>query len=453
MTLTTLANPFRPPRVSGGLPVVGHAIAFGKNPDRFIARAQAEYGNTFDVALPGGRRIFLTNPHDFPRFYAETRMTFLALATELGGRMAGYDWQNACLDDMHVMTHGIWDWLKGPPLQFTSGAMQDRFLALFRESSDESGSRNLLAWCERLLLDASSRALFGFEFPVEQMTAAYQRIDRQVPLLAAGMPAGLMPGCRAAQDQLANAVADWQPDCSPLMEFRHNYFEKRQIPRSENGYMDASLLWASLSNTTVTVFWLLWYLARDPRAIERVRAELDTVRAASRVGDPFAPEQLKQMRLLDAAVNETLRLASAPMSIRVCDEDFQLELDDGRTLDLRTGNNVCLYIRGLHLDPEIHDDPNQFRIDRFLAEAGNPRRFYKDGRRVKFALLPFGSGESKCPGRAFARNEAKVMAAHILERFDLTLDRPDHPGFDWNRVGLGVLAPSRPVNVQLEPRT
>lgn len=59
----------------------------------------------------------------------------------------------------------------------------------------------------------------------------------------------------------------------------------------------------------------------------------------------------------ESAINESLRLSSASMNIRVAQEDFSLRLDGERSVGVRKDDIVILYPQSLHMDPEIYDQP------------------------------------------------------------------------------------------------
>lgn len=72
--------------------------------------------------------------------------------------------------------------------------------------------------------------------------------------------------------------------------------------------------------------------------------------------------------------------------------------------------------------------------------------FYKNGQRLKYYLMPFGSGSSMCPGRYFAVNEIKQFLCLLLLYFDLQLeDGQTRATLDSSRAGLGVLLPATDV--------
>ena len=46
-----------------------------------------------------------------------------------------------------------------------------------------------------------------------------------------------------------------------------------------------------------------------------------------------------------------------------------------------------------HMDPDIYEEPNRFKYDRFVNEDGSEKRdFYKNGERVLQYFKPFGMG-------------------------------------------------------------
>lgn len=87
-----------------------------------------------------------------------------------------------------------------------------------------------------------------------------------------------------------------------------------------------------------------------------------------------------------------------------------------------------------------------FRFDRYVQDGHKKTDFYKDGQRLKYFLMPFGSGASKCPGRFFAINEIKQFVCLVLLYLELELhDVPGRAKPDPCRAGLGILSPSTDI--------
>ena len=130
--------------------------------------------------------------------------------------------------------------------------------------------------------------------------------------------------------------------------------------------------------------------------------------------------------------------------------DLRLTLDGGQEIALRAGDWVALPVGVLHRDPEIYDDPDRFRFDRFVSDDG-ARHFSKRGRKVPLPLLPYGGGVSMCPGRFLAHQEIKVFVTHLLKAEEIDLMEP-LPGLQLGRAGLGILPPARDPRARFRSR-
>lgn len=160
-------------------------------------------------------------------------------------------------------------------------------------------------------------------------------------------------------------------------------------------------------------------------------------------------DQLDKMPVLDSIINEAMRLSSASMNVRVAKEDFMLHLDNQEAYRIRKDDVIALYPPMLHYDPEIYEDPYEYKFDRFLDENGQEKpTFYRKGRRLRYFNMPFGSGVTKCPGRFFAVYEIKQFLSLVLSYFDMELLDPATkvPPLDQSRAGLGILQPTYDVN-------
>jgi cytochrome P450 len=131
-----------------------------------------------------------------------------------------------------------------------------------------------------------------------------------------------------------------------------------------------------------------WYLlGRNPRARERLEAELDEGK-----GD-----------YLDAVLRETLRLFPPARHIDRC------PVGNGRT-------NVVVSPLVTHHDPRLYERPSEFVPDRWLQREERPRGAY----------FPFGAGAHACIGEPLARAIMTETLSGIARRWRLHVD-PDAP--------------------------
>ncbi|HVV88232.1 MAG TPA: cytochrome P450, partial [Kofleriaceae bacterium] len=81
------------------------------------------------------------------------------------------------------------------------------------------------------------------------------------------------------------------------------------------------------------------------------------------------------------------------------------------------GHIVLVPIRAIQRRPDYWPEPEAFRPERFLGDAGALH-----GRRPGY--LPFGAGPRVCIGNHFALTEAQLILATWAQRFRFRLARP-----------------------------
>jgi cytochrome P450 len=191
-----------------------------------------------------------------------------------------------------------------------------------------------------------------------------------------------------------------------------------------------TLLMAGHETTATTLAWALWCILPRPDVVERIRAEADAAGGDAQL----TPEAAGRLEYLDAAIKETMRLY--PVATIV----------DRRLLvptriagwDLPAGTDVGAAIYLTHRHPELWPDPERFAPERFLRVRTSPHAYY-----------PFGGGEHRCLGAAFATYEMRIVLAEVLTRAELRVA----PGYRARPVLRAVtVGPSRGMPVVLERR-
>jgi cytochrome P450 len=168
-----------------------------------------------------------------------------------------------------------------------------------------------------------------------------------------------------------------------------------------------TLLFAGHDTTTSTVAFLLYELASHPEELERLQTERDSVLGTRA---PSAQELMSgALPQLDMALDETLRLyPPAWIGPRRSVSTFEFE---GVTVPAGVPVNYCSWAS--HHLPGVFADPERFRPQRFSPEA---RALLPKG-----AYVPFGGGSRTCIGMRFGQLEIRLIAAMILERFELEI--------------------------------
>lgn len=103
--------------------------------------------------------------------------------------------------------------------------------------------------------------------------------------------------------------------------------------------------------------------------------------------------------LLNSALSETLRVNFRGMNVRGVAETTSITVA-GQPVEFQKGSVVFLPMTCVHKDPAIYEQPDEYRVDRFLQMHSNPgvettkttTYFSKHGVPVRHPLLPWGGG-------------------------------------------------------------
>nr|GLL49270.1 angelicin synthase-like [Ipomoea trifida] len=162
------------------------------------------------------------------------------------------------------------------------------------------------------------------------------------------------------------------------------------------------------TDTTATmVEWVMTTLLDNPEIMKKVQKELEDIVGINNVVEEV---HLPKLSYLDAAVKETFRLYPAlPLLVPRC--PTHTTQVGGYTIP--KGTRVFLNMYAIHRDPQLWDNPLEFRPERFLNQAsgldytGNDHRF-----------LPFGSGRRICAGIPLAEKMLIYILSSLLHSFD-----------------------------------
>ena len=496
---------------------MGVAIEYGKNAYEYLSSQRKRYGDVFTLLVAGKRMTFVLDPINVPLMFKGCKqLDFAPVAHEISAPTFDHPdfFDNKHLDDaLHKLYVSK---LQGASLVTLSERMHSKVYEFLFErgyvtpksqqpASPKEGEEiwregDLYQFVSECIFSAGTQTIFGDGFCSPQQLEALKNFiafDSRFPLLVAGLPPFLLPKVGPARSFLRRLVKLRFPRESEIVECRRELFDQNGTEEALRLGLQVALLWASQGNTIPAAFWALAYIISDPAAQNAIREEYRRV-AGSALGAPASELDLldgegklrldaallRQLPVLDSAINESLRLCSSSIVIRRVMEDFTLLLasTDSRNKNasssahadeskegtatpvtlrkylLRKGDNVCLFPEIIHRDPEIYDNPNHYQFDRFVPRphhaASSTPKFFKRGHELKYPLLPFGGGVSHCPGRLFAFNEIRLLVLLVLNHLRVRLlpspaDEPGGPArmppTDPARVGLGILSPIAPL--------
>ncbi len=150
--------------------------------------------------------------------------------------------------------------------------------------------------------------------------------------------------------------------------------------------------------TTAVALQLFWYaMGQHPEHASIVLEELRGL--AGEVATSFA-----DLPYTRAMAYESMRLyPSVPVVGRTSIQD---DVVDGYHLPARSLVSVPIY--AIHRHPEIWDDPDSFRPERFLSRSDSE---------LRYSFLPFGLGPRICVGKRFSLQEMAIVISMLFQEF------------------------------------
>ncbi|WP_445175967.1 cytochrome P450 [Microcoleus sp.] len=163
-----------------------------------------------------------------------------------------------------------------------------------------------------------------------------------------------------------------------------------------------TILFGGHETTATALAWALYWIHYIPEVREKLLQELNSIDVEN-----CDPAEITKLPYLNAVCCETLRiypvlfftfprLVQAPMQL------MGYNISKGMVL------SPCIYL--VHHRPDIYPEPKRFKPERFLERQFSP-----------YEYLPFGGGNRRCIGMAFAMFEMKLVLAKVLSRYSLEL--------------------------------
>ena len=147
--------------------------------------------------------------------------------------------------------------------------------------------------------------------------------------------------------------------------------------------------------------WAWGLIATHPEVGDRIAEEADAVAP----GRAVTFDDYRDLAFTRAVIDETLRLY--PPAWLITRSAIHADvLDD---VEVPAGALVIMSPWLLHRHPQLWDDPQAFRPERFLDGVD------------RFSHIPFGAGPRLCIGRDFSYVESVLMVAELARRFTVRL--------------------------------
>lgn len=411
-----------PPKVSGGLPWVGHGVEFVRDCLGLLWRAYEECGEVARLNVFGRDIVLFTGPAAQEALYRQPDEVLnpseaYKIMVPVFGKDVVYDAPPARMNEQMGMIR--------PALQDKRMRTYGELVALetrrMVEKWGEQGEFDLVAFCAQLTNFTSTHCLIGREFR-EQMSDEFARVYHDLEkgitpasYIHANLPLPSMIKRDRARARLVEMIGEivdgrrkgghtGEDFLQTLMDAR--YKDGSSLSDHEITGMLLAAMFAGHHTSSVTTAWTLIELLRTPDYLDRVMTELETVYPE---GSEVNFQSLRQIPLTEYAIKEALRL-HPPLYILLRGVMTRFEYD-GYVLE--PGMWVANSPWVSHRLPELFRDPLRYDPDRFGPGREEDKR--------QFTFVSFGGGRHKCLGNAFALLQVKTIFAILLRGFEFEL--------------------------------
>ena len=188
----------------------------------------------------------------------------------------------------------------------------------------------------------------------------------------------------------------------------------------------------------------LFELARNPEVLKKVQEELDKV--FKKAGpDGLTYEMLGELKYLEACIDEALRKYSVvPFLLREAARDYKVA---DSNLIIPKGTNVMIPIFAMQRDPDIYENPMEFKPERFLNSSNG------GGKAEGIFYAPFGDGPRNCIGMRMGKLTSKIGLTVLLSKYNLELNDKEMIGKELKfHPNQATLTPLKPFHIKITPR-
>jgi len=440
----------RIPRLAGGLPYLGHAIEFHRNPVGLIQRGRDRHGELFSFLLFGKLVHVLTGAAGNEAFFRAPDNVLSAreayqFTVPIFGKGVAYDTTPELMDAQLRMIHpALRDEKMQSYAQFIAAEVNETL-----DSWGDTGELDLLSAMNEITIRTAGRCLIGTEFRMgmaKEFARLYHDLEGGINTVAFFAPSFPLPAMQRRDRArvrvaklMSNLIAMRRTGTATTDDFLDTLMAARNAdgsPLSDDTITGLllTLLFAGQHTSAVLATWTGILLMQNQQLLEPILAEQAAVIGAQ----GLSLTALKHLILLERCIKEAERLyPPLVMLMRTVLEDFEFK---GHAVP--AGSLAMVSPAVSHRIPGIFADPARCDPARFAP----PR---EEDRRTPYALIGFGGGKHRCIGLAFAYYQVKVIWSILLKRYEFALlnesHRPNYATF--------VVGPRQPCVVRYRRRT
>ena len=440
------------PIASGKKPVLGHFLAFRKNPFAFFQKHTTEQKDLFWFDLLGRKILVLNHP--------EAVKHVLINKAKIYSRKPTYHFLVELLGEGLLTTEGdIWKQKRRLAQPFFTKEQMDGLFGIMEHSAktfwDEFQPHQTFNLEEEMnhlalvmLTDSILQAEMDFHFHdiKEHLHIALEYLTKNrfnAFKWQKKLPSKIKTKGRKSISELKKIVGQIIEHRKESTHEHHDllamYMSTSDAETGKTLQADEildevmTMFVAGHDTTSVVLTWTLVLLHQYPESLQKVRQEIDE----NYHGQPLNNEELKKFTYLKMCINESMRLYPPVWSYG----RKSMEDDEIMGIPVPQGHNVNIPVLFLHRNPQYWERPTEFYPEHFEEEAVKQRD--------KLAYIPFSAGQHRCIGEYFALVEVQMALIHLIKNYDFRITLPPKIELDL----LVTIKPKYPISFELTPKT
>lgn len=392
-----------------------NTLLIAKNPYNFYPKILKKYGDPVLIKALNGNVVLSANPDLIKLIFSAKPDSFTPFAVDTLSPLVGQE----SIFLLHGNKHKRERKLLMPPFH---GDRMKSYGEIIQQTTVELASKinkNTEFCMQDLTTDISLevilKAVFGLQTPqkVERFkTCIHQFVSKGHPALFFSKAlqrdfAGIGPWSKFQQSKLQfdSLIYDEISLRKQSNKTGHDILTMMMESRYEDGERMSdrqlrdelvSLSFAGHETTAIALAWAFYHLFSSQDILNKLKLSIKDL----------DPESIVKLPILKSICKEALRLYPVITDvIRVCQKPFKFG-----EFTLPAGTAVAAATCIVHHDHKIYSNPLEFKADRFLNHTFKPWEYF-----------PFGGGNRRCIGAAFAEYEMALVLATIIYNFELTL--------------------------------
>ncbi|XP_064460513.1 cytochrome P450 18a1-like [Ornithodoros turicata] len=456
-----------------GVPLLGFLPFLGKDFHRTLQRLAKSYGPVYQIFLGSKRVVVLSDPSLVRKAFSQAVFSGRP-DTELTKLLQGYGIMNsdgALWREQRAFLHRVFREFLPRPGRAGSIKLEDKMQVHIDEFLDNLGPyEGPSSVIRRSIARAVSNILGSFLMSVtyssrdskfEQLLSLFEEGFR---LLTLAVPVNFIPALRyvpftnraykkvknnrmQTADYFRN-VADAHRDSyidGKVRDVVDAYLVQLKDKESRDGkttyFSEEQLIQvlmdifsAGLETVTSTLEWAVLFLVRHPEVQEKIREEL---RGVVDPGRNISTNDMAHLPYTEATILEVLRRANV---IALGSAHSTLSDVELAGYHIPSDTHVISNLWAIHMDPNLWDDPEAFKPERFLQDGRVHKPDY---------FMPFSVGRRMCLGDALTKSEMFLFLTNLVRSYSLDLPEGEElPSMDGH---VAISHTAVPYKVRITP--